>query len=225
MVGLEQRDADFAQDLEQAALNALAVVAKRCLIRHRTAERARLAACNTLGRIEPVEHALVGEVGVHSRRAVADEAGEVVRRPGLSRLHDNRGAQAQRLVEQVVVHRAHGQKRRDEELARARGAAKGGVGLVGENERVRTLLNRSNGLCAQCLDGRRETAGQIDRVAGGQALRAELGRGLEHGQLGVVEQRCLELELRGGAARGSGLGQVLRSAEEHVVLLAHDHVE
>jgi len=51
---------------------------------------------------------------VHRRRAVADEAGDVVRGPRLRRLDEDGGAHAQPRADEVVVHRADGEERRDE---------------------------------------------------------------------------------------------------------------
>ena len=57
-----------------------------------------------------VAHRLEGEVGMHGRGAVADEAGEVMDAPALGGLGDERGAAAQASPDQVVVHGADGEQ-------------------------------------------------------------------------------------------------------------------
>ena len=81
----------------------------------------------------PLPAALQRPVGAHCAGAVADEARKVVRGEALRRVGHDGGTQAEAVGDEVVVHRADGEKGRD---GRARGVLRRGQRRAGEGMRA-----------------------------------------------------------------------------------------
>ena len=189
VVGREQRDADLAHDLEQTRVHRLAVVVQRVA----DADARDLALLHErlgLGRVVPRPHRLQRRVGVHRRRPEAEEAREVVRAPALRRLRDERRAEPQLLAEQVVVHRPHGQQRRNVRLLR-RDAA---LGQVRQHKDLRARAHRRLRLLAQRLHGLAQAGGARRHLVEGGKRLAGAAAVLYRLDLAVVEQRALQLD-------------------------------
>ena len=101
-----RRDAHLRHDLVEALVDALAIGARQIDV---------LAPGDLTAAAQIVERG-VGQIGIDAGRAVADEAGEVVRVARGGRLDDEIAVRAQALVDQAVLHRAGGQQRVDGQL-------------------------------------------------------------------------------------------------------------
>ena len=118
VVTLDRGDAHLAHDGDDATRHSLVVV------------RDALLGGDADGPASgEVTDAVVGHVRVDSRGGVPDERRVVVRGDGVSALHDEVGAHTDAGMDEVVVHRAHREERRDGDLAVG--------GAVGEDHHVR----------------------------------------------------------------------------------------
>ena len=206
----QQRDADLGHDLEQAGVDGLAVVVER----HVHTDGRNLAVVHQrlgLGRRVPGPHAVVRRVGEHRARAEPDQARDVVGAPGLRRLRHDRGLQPAVSLEQVLVHCANRQERRDVRLALL-----DAPGLeVGQHQDLGAVLDRLLRGGGELLDRGLESLGTRRNVVE-RRQRHRLARRLDHVELRLVDDGRVDLDLRGVV--GGGLA-------EDGPLLAEVHVQ
>ena len=98
----------------------------------------------------PALHGLAGriqrQVGIYGTGAVADQHGEVVHLACLAAFHQQAGVHAQFLADQMVVHRAHCKRRRDD-------GALGPGFAVADDQDARADAHRALGVLAQPVHG------------------------------------------------------------------------
>ncbi len=135
-------------------------------------------------------HLFDRQVRVHGRRAACDETRQVVGIPSLPRDRDDRGAQPDAGIDQVMVHGADGEQHRDRRML--------AIGLpVGEDDDRRSGTNLLRGGGAQVCHRLTEPRAPGARIEeGGQPGRLEVGGvAADHGfDLGVAQHRGGELD-------------------------------
>ena len=136
-----RRDTHLRHHLEQALADAAPVAA------------AELPLLVDIAALADVVQRLVGEVRVHRRRTVADQAGEVMRIARHTGLHDDVGVAAQPLGNEVVVHGTRRQQRMNRKLAGLEVA-------IAEHDDELATPDRGFGLVADLV----ERVGQRHRV-------------------------------------------------------------
>ena len=137
-VAVDDRDAHFGHDLEDAGFDGFAVVDDRL------GEIAVGAVA-----LEKFANGLEGEVGIDCRRTEADEAGDLVHIAGFAGLANQAGAHAFPNANQVVVHSSHGEEHRS-------GNPPVVDSRVRENEDACASIDRRLGIGADAFDGRFE---------------------------------------------------------------------
>ena len=151
-----------------------------------------------------------GEPGADGTGAITDQAGQVVSAPALGRFHHQGSLQPQAQVEQVVMHRAHGQQRWN--------GGRGGIdptslaAPIAQHQDLAAGAHGRLGSAAQALHRNLETSGAIgdghQRGKGGgeQALLAH------RRQLRLIEDRTGQVQHRRrvsfGAQRRAPLAQM-----------------
>ncbi len=196
VVAGQQRDAHLGEDLEQALLGGDAVVAQGLLEVGGRGGAGPLSGGRRLvaepAALPEVAHRLEGEVRVHGRGAVADEAGEVVDAPALRRLGDERGPAAQASPDQVVVHGADGEQRRH--VARAGHQRRD---PVAEDDDLDAVAHRGRRLAADALDGLAQAPRPAGDLVGGRDPDRRQPEVRERGHLRLVDDRRRQLDLPG----------------------------
>mmetsp|Transcript_22560 Transcript_22560/g.63332 ORF Transcript_22560/g.63332 Transcript_22560/m.63332 type:complete len:392 (-) Transcript_22560:1377-2552(-) len=187
LVAREQGDAHLGQDLHQALVESAAEVVLAVLqgeVRHLPT----LDHVLRLGRGAPLAHRLEAQVRAHGRRPVAHQHGHVVGAEALRGLRDERRVGADGLVDQVVVHRARGQQRRDERPSGVEGA----LGPVAEHHDLAAGPDGGLHVGAQLLQRRGEPAVGVLQAEG---LGLQPVVGLDGRQLTLDHDRGGELHL------------------------------
>ena len=104
-IARDGRDAHLGHHLEQALADAAAVAAAELLTGVGLDGDGAVA--------HQIEQRLIGEIRVDGRRAIADQAGKMVRVARRAGLHQDVALAAQAGVDQAVMHRAGGEQRMD----------------------------------------------------------------------------------------------------------------
>ncbi len=190
-------DAHLGHRLEEALVDGLEIVLAGFLERP------------SIGQ-EPAEahvlDGLEGQVGVDGRGAVPEQGGEVVHLASLAGLHDEAGARAQALADEVVVDRGHGQQRRDGGVVRIDGA-------VGEDDDLVAVEDVLLGLAPEPLECALHAA-RLGREADGDGLGLEV--------LPVHPAQALQVLVGQHGVRQLDDARVLRPGGQHVALAAHE---
>ena len=114
----QQGNADLGEDLAQPVFQRHAHVGLN-LIHGEGGQLAQLDGLAHLGLVEPMATGFPGEPGANGTGAKTNQTGQVVGAPALSRVHNDRGLQAQPQPQQVVVHSPHSEQGRDGGVARS----------------------------------------------------------------------------------------------------------
>mmetsp|Transcript_33649 Transcript_33649/g.78720 ORF Transcript_33649/g.78720 Transcript_33649/m.78720 type:complete len:1205 (+) Transcript_33649:178-3792(+) len=209
----EQGDADLGEDLEDPRLERLARVDEGLLERDIVEQTAASALTALVGLVQPLDR-VEEQIRVDSRRAKADEAGDVVCRPRLPCLCDDGGLEAHARVDEVVVHGADSDKRRDEDIVDADAP----LLPIGEHDDLRAADHLPLRLRHQSRHRRLEPIGPARDGVERRDVRRLL-RAADALQLGRVEDGRRDAQLVGELRHGR-VAQVAPSTEGHVE--AHD---
>ena len=130
-----------------------------------------------------VEQALIGQIGMHTRRPEADQAGEMMRVSGRGCVDNDVGVGAQAFTDQCVMDGAGGHQSMDRQLT-------GRQATIGENDHHLAAADGLDGLVRDAVDG------------GSQALVFGPGQSNTHVCIGRIFQRQQLLVLAGGQYGG-----------------------
>ena len=181
-IAADDRDAHLGDDLEQALIHGL-FVAPEAVVQGEPGEQAARVALGDRR---------LGEIGVHCRRAGANQHRNVVHVQTLARAHRNRAEAAQALPHQVAVHGADREDHRDRR-------ARLGHPLVAQHDLLVALAHCVLGLNAdagECLAQRAGVSIDLERAVDRGCLRPEVveeGLELDRQQQRALQQQDLRL--------------------------------
>jgi len=185
-VAHDRRDAHLRHDLEQPLADAAAIAPAQL--------EARLRVHLHRALLHHVEERLVGHVGIDGRRAVADQAGEMVGITGRPRLDQQVALAAEAGGNEPVVHRTRGQQG-------VHGNAPADDVAIGEQDEVLAGADRLLGLVAdpqrRLLEPLRRIVVQVDVLV----QDAEVAHGEDLPQLALRQDRRVEHDVPGVLGR------------------------